>query len=76
MTENREKNELLNRILATASETWGAEEAETLRPTLESAVEAFWIVEAFPLAPMEEPAHPASILHHVLKRRDAGTKGT
>ncbi len=76
MTENREKNELLNRVLATASETWGAEEAETLRPTLEQAVEAFWIVEAFPLAPTEEPAHPALILHHVRKRRDAGKRGT
>ncbi len=75
MTENREKTDLLNRIFTTAAETWGAEEAETLRPTLEQAIEALLIVEAFPLTSPEEPAHLALILPPVQTRREPKATG-
>jgi len=76
MAENREKVEVLNRILAAASEAWGAEEAAAMRSPLEQAAEALWTVEAFPLTPMEEPAHSTSILRYTQKRRRRVTRGT
>ena len=76
MADNREKVEVLNRLLAAASETWGEVEAEKMRSALELAAEAFWTVEAFTLKPMEEPAQQTSIFHHWRKRqgREKGGK--
>ena len=37
MADNREKVEVLNRLLAAASETWGEVEAENMRSALEKA---------------------------------------
>jgi hypothetical protein len=75
MADNREKVEVLNRLLAAASETWGAAEAENMRSALELAAEAFWTVEAFPLKPMEEPAQQTSIFHQAKKRKRRETSG-
>jgi Asp-tRNA(Asn)/Glu-tRNA(Gln) amidotransferase C subunit len=75
MAENHEKVEVLNRIIAAASEAWGAEEVENMRSTLEQAAEAFWTIEAFPVTPMEEPAHSTSILRYARKRQRRGTRG-
>ena len=76
MADNREKVEVLNRLLAAASETWGEVEAENMRSALELAAEAFWTVEAFTLKPMEEPAQQTSVFHQARKRqgREKGGK--
>jgi len=69
MADNREKVEVLNRLLAAASETWGEAEAENMRSAIELAAEAFWTVEAFTLKPMEEPAQQTSVFHQARKRQ-------
>jgi hypothetical protein len=75
MADDREKVEVLNRLLAAASETWGEVEAENMRSALELAAEAFCTVEVFTLKPMEEPAQQTSIFHQTKKRQGRETSG-
>jgi hypothetical protein len=75
MGDDREKVEVLNRLLAAASETWGEVEAENMRSALELAAEAFWTVEAYTLKPMVEPAQQTSIFHQAMKRKERETDG-
>ena len=75
MADNHEKVEVLNRLISTASETWGEVEAENMRSSLELAAEVFCTVEAFTLKPMEEPAQQTSIFHQARKRHGSEKDG-
>ena len=47
---------IMERMLRTAEERYGQEEAERLKPFLERLSEAIWKVQAFELEPGDEPS--------------------
>ena len=51
-----EKQSIFERMLGTAEEMYGPEEAERLRPFLERLSEAVWKVQGFELEPGDEPS--------------------
>ena len=59
MEESPEKAAFIEGLLKMASERWGREEVERLRPSLEMVAETIWTLEGFPLEPFEEPEGPA-----------------
>lgn len=65
-----EKEEILKKLLKTASKKWGGL-VDDLKPAIEATAEAVWRVEAFKISPSEEPANPPIILH----RRTVKTGG-
>ena len=75
MSDNREKVEVLNRLISSASAKWGEVEAKNIRSSLELAAEAFCAVEAFTLKPMEVPAQQTSIFHQARKRDESEKDG-
>ena len=59
MEESPEKAAFVESLLNMASERWGREEVERLRPSLEMVAEAIWTLEGFRLETFEEPEGPA-----------------
>jgi hypothetical protein len=51
-----EKQSILERMLGTAEEIYGREEAERLKPIIESLSESIWKVQCFELEPGDEPS--------------------
>jgi len=51
-----EKQSILERMLGTAEEMYGPEEAERLKPFLEKLSEAVWKVQGFELEPGDDPS--------------------
>lgn len=51
-----EKQSILERMLGTAEEMYGPEEAERLKPFIERLSESIWKVQGFELEPGDEPS--------------------
>ena len=70
MTGELTKSEILRSLITAAAERWGKEEAERMKPSLESMAEAICDVGGFRLMPEEEPANMATILHQTRQRAE------
>jgi len=70
MTRELTKPEILRDLMTNAAERWGKEEAERMKPSLDSIAEAICSVGSFRLMHEEEPANMATIFHQTRQRAE------
>jgi hypothetical protein len=68
------ESEILREMLRAATEKWGADKVEELRPSLETMARAIWEVESFQLTPEAEPASATTIFQQRNCRKKAGER--
>jgi len=56
LSNSSKKDEVLGRLLAMASAKWGSKAAESMRSSFKTAAQAITVVDAFQVAPDEEPS--------------------
>jgi hypothetical protein len=55
LSTSSKKDKVLHRLMAMASAKWGSKDAESMRSSFETAAQAITVVDAFQVAPDEEP---------------------
>ena len=69
---NRSVEEILSRLMRSASERWGENECVELKPALTTFAEAISIVDGFSLGPEEEPAQRIDLSKSAIRAKGAG----
>jgi len=69
---NRSVEEILSRLMRSASERWAENLCAELEPALTTFAEAISVVDGFSLGPEEEPAQRIDLSKSAVRARGAG----